>query len=249
MATTWYWIGTAAMALGSVIFGIGAAKADHRPREILYTLNFFICLIAFALYLTMAMGYGSFVSADGTKTTWVRYATWFLTTPLLLLDLTLIASSRNVLAAQLIGANAFMIGTGLIATLLPEDMTAITWYLVSCGAYVAIAYLLLGPYRRSAVAAHPKSAGAFRRLVGVHVFLWTLYPVVWLLSPEGLDLVGDASEAGLFTILDVVAKVGFGLLALNTLATVMQNREFLGDEAAPNRTTVPRAPLGTSAGA
>ncbi|MDT7858054.1 bacteriorhodopsin [Rubrivirga sp. S365] len=244
MATTWYWIGTAAMALGSVVFGIGAAKADHRPREILYTLNFFICLVAFALYLTMAMGYGSFVSADGTKTAWVRYATWGITTPLLLLDLTLIASSRNVLAAQLIGANTFMIGTGLIATLLPEDVRALTWYVVSCGAYLAVAYLLLGPYRRSAVAAHPKSAGAFQRLVAVHVFLWTLYPVVWLISPEGLDVVGDAWEAGLFTVLDVVAKVGFGLLALNTLATVTQNGEFLGDEA-DHRTTVPRRPLGT----
>lgn len=243
MATTWYWIGTVAMALGALVFGVGAAKADHRPREILYTLNFFICLVAFALYLTMAMGYGSYVSADGTKTTWVRYATWILTTPLLLLDLTLIASSRTVLAAQLIGANAFMIGTGFIATVLPEDGTALTWYVVSCGAYLAVAYLLVGPYRRSAVAAHPKSAHAFRRLVAVHVFLWTLYPVVWLLSPEGLDVVGDAWEAGLFTVLDVVAKVGFGFLALNTLSTVMQNAEFLGDEAVPSRVTVPRAPL------
>ena len=244
MATTWYWIGTAAMALGSVTFGVGAAKADRRPREILYTLNFFICLVAFALYLTMAMGYGSFVSADGTKTTWVRYATWGITTPLLLLDLTLVASSRSVLAAQLIGANTFMIGTGLIATLLPEDLAALTWYVVSCGAYLAVAYLLVGPYRKGAVATHPESAGAFRRLVAVHVSLWTLYPVVWLISPEGLDVVGDAWEAGLFTVLDVVAKVGFGLLALNTLSTVLQNGEFLGDEYG-TRAAVPHRPLGT----
>ena len=39
------------------------------------------------------------------------------------------------------------------------------------------------------------------------------------------------------------AKVGFGLLALSTLSTVMRNGEFLGDKAAPEWTTVPRRPL------
>lgn len=228
MAFTWFWIGTLAMAAGSLFFGFGAARSDDRAKEILYTLNFFICLIAFALYLTMATGFGAYVSADGTRTTWVRYATWFLTTPLLLLDLTFVASSRNVLAAQLIGANAFMIGTGLVATLLPENALAITWYLISTGAFLGIVYLLLGPYRKAAIAQHPQSASAFKRLVGVHVFLWTLYPVVWIASPEGLDLMGDGGEAMAFTILDVVAKVGFGLLSINTLTTAQRNGEFAG---------------------
>ena len=65
----------------------------------------------------------------------------------------------------------------------------------------------------------------FDRLVLIHLVLWTAYPVVWLLSPEGLGLVAGPVEAGLFAILDIAAKVGFGFLAANSLRTIEKNGE------------------------
>ena len=225
MAPIWYGIGTVAMALGSAYFGFAAARASERRWQIVWTLYFFICLIAVVLYLVMATGFGSYVSADGTKTTWVRYVTWFTSTPLLILALTYLGRSSLPLVAGLLGANAFMIGTGFVATILPEDALSLTWWTISTGAYLAIAWAFVGRYKREAKAALPKSASVFDRIVLVHLVLWTAYPVVWLLSPEGLDLVGDAWEAGLFTVLDVAAKVGFGFLAANSLRTIEQNGE------------------------
>ena len=225
MAQTWYWIGVASMALGSVYFGLAAARAPERRWQIVWTLYFFICLIAVVLYLVMATGFGSYVSADGTKTTWVRYVTWFTSTPLLLLALTYLGRSSLPLVAALLGANAFMIGTGFVATILPEDVLSLTWWAISTGAYLAIAWAFLGRYRREAKAALPASASVFDRVVAVHLVLWTAYPVVWLLSPEGLDVVGDAWEAGLFTVLDVAAKVGFGFFAANSVRQIETNGE------------------------
>lgn len=225
MAQTWYWIGLAAMAVGSVYFGAAAARAPERRWQILWTLYFFICLIAAVLYLVMATGFGAYVAADGTKTTWVRYVTWFTSTPLLLLALTYLGRSSLPLTAALLGANAFMIGTGFVATVLPEDVLSLVWWTISTGAYLAIAWAFVGRYRREAEAALPRSASVFGRLVAVHLVLWTAYPVVWMLSPEGLDLVGDTWEAGLFTILDIAAKVGFGFLAANSLRQIERNGE------------------------
>ena len=87
MAQTWLWIGVMGMALGAACFGLGAHKAKNDRWRILFTLNFFICLIAAGLYLSMALGQGKSV-IEGRPTVWVRYITWFLSTPLLILDLT-----------------------------------------------------------------------------------------------------------------------------------------------------------------
>lgn len=235
MAHTWFWIGLVAMAAGSVYFGAAAARAPERRWQILWTLYFFICLIAAGLYLVMATGFGAYVSADGTNTTWVRYVTWFLSTPLLLLALTYLGRSSLPLTAALLGANAFMIGTGFVATVLPENVLSLVWWTISTGAYLAIAWAFLGRYRREAKAALPRSGSVFDRLVLVHLVLWTAYPVVWMLSPEGLGVVGSAWEAGLFTVLDVAAKVGFGFLSANSLRQIEQN----GEAAAFETSTAP----------
>ncbi len=241
MAQMWYWIGLAAMAVGSVIFGVAAARAPERRWQILWTLYFFICLIAAVLYLVMATGFGSYVSADGTKTTWVRYITWFTSTPLLLLALTYLGRSSLPLVASLLGANAFMIATGFVATILPEDALSLTWWAISTGAYIAIAWAFISRYKREARAAMPSSGAVFDRIVAVHLVLWTAYPIVWLLSPEGLDLVGDGMEAMLFTILDVAAKVGFGFLAANSLRQIEKNGE--AGVFAPGTAVAPAMPV------
>ena len=213
------------MAAGSLAFGVKAAQAPERRWQSLWTMYFFICLIAFALYLIMATGYGSYPAA-GHPTVWIRYVTWFLSTPLLILALTYLGRSSAPLVGGLLGANAFMIATGFVATILPEDTPAalhIVWWAISTGAYLGIAWAFVGRYKREARAVLPNSASVFDRIVRVHLVLWTAYPVVWLLSGEGLGVVAPGVEAMLFALLDIAAKVGFGFLAANSLRQIERN--------------------------
>lgn len=48
------------------------------------------------------------------------------------------------------------------------------------------------------------------------------YPVVWLLGPAGLGVLLPIGDVLVVTYLDVVAKVGFGLIAANSLSTLQQ---------------------------
>lgn len=220
MVQTWLWSGMIGMAIGAAFFGFGAHNARNDRWKILYTLNFFICLIASALYLAMVMGQGFSVLHD-RPTFWVRYITWFTTTPLLILDLTFLGRSSIPLIGSLIGANQFMIATGAMSAISPKP-TNYVWYIVSCGAFLAILYLLLVPYRQQAEQQHPRSKKAFSKLITVHVVLWTLYPVVWILASTGFGVLGPAGEAGGYTLLDLASKVGFGFLSLNTLRQLEQ---------------------------
>jgi bacteriorhodopsin len=77
--------------------------------------------------------------------------------------------------------------------------------------------MLLVPYRQQAEQHHPRSKKAFRKLVTVHVVLWTLYPVVWILASTGFEVLNQTGETAGYTLLDLASKVGFGFLSLNTL--------------------------------
>lgn len=231
MAQTWLWIGVIGMALGSVFFGFGAHNAKHERWKILYTLNFFITAIAATLYLIMALGQGVSM-IDGRQTYWVRYITWFLSTPLLLLDLTFLGRTSLPITGSLLGANAYMIATGGVAAISAKPTNYI-WYIVSCGAFLAVLYLLLKPYRIEAERKYPRSKQAFSRLLTVHVVLWTGYPIVWILSNTGFNLLGDGGQTAFYTLLDLASKVGFGFLSLNTLRTLEQTSRGVAGEPQP----------------
>lgn len=48
------------------------------------------------------------------------------------------------------------------------------------------------------------------------VVLWTLYPVWWIVGSEGLGLVDLYIETAGFMVLDLTAKVGFGIVLLRS---------------------------------
>jgi sensory rhodopsin len=215
MVQIWLQIGVVGMVLGSVVFGFGANRASERQWQILYTLNFFICLIAAGLYLAMSLGLGSQVIYD-RPTFWVRYITWFCSTPLLILDLAFLGRTNLPITCSLIGANAYMIATGFVSAITPKPMNQI-WYLVSCGAFIATLYLLLKPYRSQAEQHYPHAKQVFRKLLTAHVVLWTLYPIVWILAATGFGVLSQGYETMSYTLLDLASKVGFGFLSLNSL--------------------------------
>jgi sensory rhodopsin len=215
MVQIWLQIGVVGMVLGSLVFGFGANRASERRWQILYTLNFFICLIAAGLYLAMSLGLGSQVIYD-RPTFWVRYITWFCSTPLLILDLAFLGRTNLPITCSLLGANAYTIATGFVGAITPKPMNQI-WYLVSCGAFIATLYLLLKPYRSQAEQHYPHAKQVFRKLLTAHVVLWSLYPVVWILAATGFGVLSQGYETISYTLLDLASKVGFGFLSLNSL--------------------------------
>jgi bacteriorhodopsin len=210
------------MVAGSIVFGIGADRAPTERWRVLYTLNFFINAIASVLYLAMVMGQGKGIFY-GNQTFWVRYVTWFLSTPLLLLVLSHLGRIYVSTTGSLIGANAAMIATGFLATISPPPINYV-WYLVSCGFYIGVTVLLIGRYRSEAMQNHPGKVGksAFNRLLALHISVWTAYPVVWILAGTGFGLLSSDFESMFYTILDIVSKVGFGLFSVNTLTKLDQ---------------------------
>ena len=221
----WLWIGTLGMFVGMVYFiARGWGETDERRQEF-YIVTIFITAIAFVNYLAMALGFGLTIIEIGNEELpiyWARYTDWFFTTPLLLLDLGLLAGANRNQLASLVGLDMLMIGTGAVATLtagagvLSVGARRLVWWGVSTGFLLVLLYMLYGTLDDKVDQLGPDVRSTFSTLRTLIVVVWLIYPVWWLVGTEGLNVVGINIETAGFMVLDLVAKVGFGIILLSS---------------------------------
>ena len=222
----WLWIGTIGMTVGTLYF-IGRGRGVHDPKmQEFYIITIFITTIAAAMYFAMATGFGVtevMVGDEMLTIYWARYADWLFTTPLLLLDLSLLAGANRNTIATLLGLDVFMIGTGAIATFAATPGTRIAWWAISTGALLALLYVLVGTLSKNARAQSSEAASLFGTLRNLVIALWLLYPVIWILGTEGtLGILPLYWETAAFMVLDLSAKVGFGVVFLRSRSVLQR---------------------------
>ncbi|MBC7462101.1 MAG: bacteriorhodopsin [Thermoleophilia bacterium] len=154
-----------------------------------------------------------------------RYMDWLLTTPLLLLGLLLVAMpnrdsarERSGIIGGVIGADVFMIATGYLAAIAPNNTARYVFYTISCLAFLAVIYTLWGVVRRAAVTSGTQTV--FNKLLPLLTTLWFIYPVLWLLGTEGTKVLSLSGEVWVFAVIDVTAKVLFGILLVTGVAKI-----------------------------
>ncbi len=226
----WLGLGTILMLLGMVYFLIdGWGVEDPRQQEF-YIITILIPGIAAASYLSMFFGFGlTEVPVEGVGTLdiyWARYADWLFTTPLLLLDIGLLAGASWRDIGALVGLDAFMIVTGLGATLMKTQIARFVFWTISTIAMIFLLYFLYSVLTGVVADKDEDTRATFNTLRNLILVVWTIYPIAWLVGTEGLGLLGLFGETLLFMILDVTAKVGFGFILL-------KSRAIVGEGSAP----------------
>lgn len=112
----------------------------------------------------------------------MKLSDWSITTPLLLLDLAVLAGLNGADITVAVVADVIMVLTGLFAAVSGDRATAWGWYIMACVAYLVIVYLL-GVNGRSVVQTKDsKTATFFTSIATYTLVLWTAYPVVWALA-------------------------------------------------------------------
>ncbi|RAW44188.1 rhodopsin [Halorubrum sp. 48-1-W] len=221
----WLWIGTLGMFLGMLYFIARGWGETNRRRQEFYIVTIFITAIAFVNYLAMALGFGlTTITLGGEEVPiyWARYTDWLFTTPLLLVDLGLLVGANRNQIASLVGLDVLMIGTGAVATLstsaavLSAGGQRLVWWGVSTGFLLVLLYMLYGSLDEKASQLSGQAASTFSTLRTLIVVVWLVYPVWWILGTEGLTIVSLNIETAGFMVLDLVAKVGFGIILLSS---------------------------------
>lgn len=238
----WYWAVFSVMALSTLVFSVMAFMTP-RSERVFHYLTIAIVAVASIAYFTMASDLGSvpiiseffnYSSYPTRQVFYARYIDWFVTTPLLLTDLMLLAGLPWSTIIFTIVMDEIMIVTGLFGALTPSSYK---WGYFTFGmvAYFFVAWVLIVEARTNALRL---GSDVHRLYIGIAVWtatLWTLYPVAWGLS-EGGNVTSSDGEAIFYGVLDLLAKPVFGLwiilghrgIGLDRLGLV-EGRNYLGE--------------------
>ncbi len=223
--TTLFWVGAVGMFVGTAAFMWSGRSASRNERRYYLTL-IGISGIAAIAYAAMALGFGWLEVGD--RTVFVpRYIDWILTTPLIVLFLGFLAGLSRREFAVVIGLNTVVMVLGFVAATLPGT-ERFALFGAATFVFVGLIYYLMGPATERASAQPDGIEKLYVRLRNLTVALWSVYPVIWVLGPPGLDLLTMSIDIALITYLDLVTKVGFGLIAIDASSSL---RSELGESS------------------
>ncbi|KAI9662658.1 MAG: hypothetical protein M1831_002701 [Alyxoria varia] len=237
------WVVFVVMLIATIAFSAMAWSVPTSKR-LYHVITTLIVMTASLSYFAMASGDGISYHTikitekhkhvpDTTETIkrqvyWARYVDWSLTTPLLLLDLSLVAGLNGCHILIAIVADLVMILTGLFAAFGNESTPQKWgWYAIACIAYLVIVWHLAVHGRAMAMQKGGKVGGFFASIAGFTLLLWTAYPIIWGIA-DGSRKVDVDGEIIAYAILDVLAKPVFGLWLLLTHLNMPETNVELG---------------------
>ncbi|KAF1934239.1 family A G protein-coupled receptor-like protein [Didymella exigua CBS 183.55] len=213
----------AAMGVAGFSF-MGLAMRKHRRDRLFHYITAAVVFVACIAYFTMGSNLGftpiqveyrrsnPVVRGQYREIFYVRYIDWFITTPLLLLDLLLTAGMPWPTILWTLLIDEIMIITGLVGALVVSRYKW-AYFTFGCVALVYIAYVLTWEARKNSARYGPEVRKAFLYCGSLTTFLWILYPIAWGLC-EGGNVISPDSEAIFYGILDFLAKPCFGALLI-----------------------------------
>lgn len=217
--STWFALGAVGMALGTLIlaYGFRLIPAENRNR---FSILVAVPGIAFGAYLLMALGIGQVDTQGGELLYVLRYVDWLLTTPLHVLYLGLLAGAAMSVIYRAMGLMALTIIFGFAGAMLTG---VAKWGLFALGsvAFLGVIYYALYDFDAAVQQTDDLTVALYRKLRAFLIVLWLMYPFIWILAPIGLGFMNIETSALVLSYLDVVAKVGFGLIALSGQLTTV----------------------------
>jgi sensory rhodopsin len=185
--------GLLAFALSSVYFyWTGRGKAGLNTA-------FLVSFVTLISYVLMWQGDLTVEAAAGESIYWSRWLFYGLSCTLLMLEIAQLKGIGGGARTQLLYLTAIVMGTGFLAA---RDTTAVRWlhFVLSSVAYAILVLKVLS--------VKTKGSGWTHSYI---YFGWTVFPIVFLLAPTGLGLVGAAVANLLYLLLDVYTKIVFNV--------------------------------------
>jgi bacteriorhodopsin len=142
---------------------------------------------------------GSFVtvSEGGDDLYWTRWIFYGLSCSLLMYAISKALKFSNAEMVKLIYLTVIVMFTGALASVYQMEFKWVM-FAVSTIAYLIMIYPV--------VTSKAKSAASILPFI---FFGWSVFPIIFLVSPEGLNLIGNPLSAGIYLGLDFLTKIVF----------------------------------------
>jgi sensory rhodopsin len=180
-------------AVSSVYFYFAERKKNGLNSAFLVS---FVTLIS---YVLMWQGDLTVVTAAGQPIYWTRWLFYALSCTLLMVEIAQVKGIQGGGLVQLLYLTTIVMFTGFLAA---RDLTAIRWvhFAISSVAYILLVIKVLSV-----------EAPGSQWVSGYIFFGWTVFPIVFLLAPTGLGLIGAVVANLLYLLLDIYTKIVFNI--------------------------------------
>jgi len=193
MLNTVFLVGLLIFAISSVYFYFtGRYKAGLNSA-------FLVSFVTLISYVLMWQGDLTATTQAGQPIFWTRWLFYILSCTLLMVEIAQLKEIRGRRLVQLLYLTGVVMLTGFLAA---RDLTAVRWahFAISSVAYVLLVVQVLSV----------KTAGS--QWVRNYIFFgWTVFPIVFVLAPTGLGLIGAAVANLVYLLLDIYTKIVFNI--------------------------------------
>lgn len=231
----------AAMMAATLFFWFGRSQVADAYKTAM-TVTGLVTFIAAYHYLRISQSWvDAYTVINGTVTASgvgfndaYRYVDWFLTVPLLLVELILVmglsSQETSSKAIRLGLLAALMVGLGYPGEIADVASGRWMWGGLAMIPFIWIVYELFVGLSQS-VAQQPASArGLVKAAIWVTVLSWSFYPVVFFAGAIGIGGTTALTVVQVgYTIADLVAKAAFGVLIF--MIAVRKSQADLGKSA------------------
>jgi sensory rhodopsin len=191
---------TLVFVIGLVLFAVSSAYFYTVARNRV-GLNpaFLVSFITTISYVLMWQGDVTVLTGDGQPIFWTRWLFYGASCTLLIYEIAQVKGVQSRVLAQLLYLTAIVMFTGFLAA---RDLSAVRWvhFVISSVAYVLLVIGLFA-YRT------PGSEWISKYIY----FGWTVFPIVFLLAPTGVGLIGAGIANLLYLLLDIYTKIVFNI--------------------------------------
>ena len=202
-----FMVATAGMLAGTVYLLMSSREVDPKFRRGVY-ISALVTGIAWYHYQKMTVSF-----ASGDFDTPLRYVDWVLTVPLMFVEV-LSVTSKGAEYTQKVRtwglAAVLMIGGGYYGEV--NEAGGTEYWIGFVVAMAAYAYLMRALQAEGTSLTGDESV-AFDKIKNLILIGWLIYPLGYLAPAVSPDLM-DLREL-LYTIADIINKVGLGVLVLN----------------------------------
>jgi bacteriorhodopsin len=231
----------AAMMAATLFFWFGRSQVADAYKTAM-TVTGLVTFIAAYHYLRISQSWvDAYTVINGTVTASgvgfndaYRYVDWFLTVPLLLVELILVmglsSQETSSKAIRLGLLAALMVGLGYPGEIADVASGRWMWGGLAMIPFIWIVYELFVGLSQS-VAQQPASArGLVKAAIWVTVLSWSFYPVVFFAGAIGIGGITALTVVQVgYTIADLVAKAAFGVLIF--MIAVRKSQADIGKSA------------------
>ncbi|PGH28041.1 hypothetical protein AJ80_00296 [Polytolypa hystricis UAMH7299] len=239
------WVVAILMLVSSLIFYILAARVPVQKR-LFHVLASLITTISFLAYFAMATGDGigfnhihiveKHHKVPDTHTTilrevyWARFINWALTTPLILINLTLLAGLNGASLLIAVVADLIMFFSGLMCSYGGSSAHGgrkWAWFTIAALSYLTLVYKIGFQGSRATANKESRVRTFYSSLAGYSLVVLLVYPIIWAASANARRMSIDA-EIIVYAILDILLQGVFGywlLVSHDVTSSISLNSE------------------------